>query len=179
MDIYLPLYKYINNIHYEKGTGVISDGRKLSIDEEKIAYEEQFDGYYAIVTSEIRMDDHELRDRYRGLWEIEENFRIIKGEFNARPVFVRTDEHIDAHFLICFTTLVILRVMEKLTGEKHTVKSIRNALCSYGCSYLDQNYYLFDYRDDVICDFEKVFGYDLGKKIMSLREIKSILKYRG
>ena len=169
---------YINNIHYEKETGVISDGQDLSINEDKIAYEKQFDGYYSIVTSEIRMDDHELRDRYKGLWEIEENFRIIKGEFDARPIFVRTDEHIDAHFLICFTTLVILRVMEKLTGEKHTVKSIRNALCNYGCSYLDQNYYLFDYRDEVICDFEKVFGYDLGKKIMSLKEIKSIVKYR-
>ena len=169
---------YINNINYEKSTGVISDGRDLSINEEKIEYEKQFDGYYSIVTSEIRMDDHELRDRYKGLWEIEENFRIIKGEFDARPIFVRTDEHINAHFLICFTTLVILRVMEKLTGEKHTVSSIRNALKSYGCSYLDQNYYLFDYRDEVICDFEKVFGFDLGKKIMSLKEIKSIVKYK-
>ena len=169
---------YINNISYEKSTGVISDGRDLSINEEKIEYEKQFDGYYSIVTSEIRMDDHELRDRYKGLWEIEENFRIIKGEFDARPIFVRTDEHINAHFLICFTTLVILRVMEKLTGEKHTVSSIRNALKSYGCSYLDQNYYLFDYRDEVICDFEKVFGFDLGKKIMSLKEIKSIVKYK-
>ena len=68
--------------------------------------------------------------------------------------------------------------MEKLTGEKHTVKNIRNALCNYGCSYLDQNYYLFDYRDEVICDFEKVFGSDLGKQIMSLKEIKSIVKYK-
>ena len=169
---------YIKDIRFEKETGVISDGQDLSINEDKIAYEKQFDGYYSIVTSEIRMDDHELRDKYKGLWEIEENFRIIKGEFDARPIFVRTDEHIDAHFLICFTTLVILRVMEKLTGEKHTVKSIRNALCNYGCSYLDQNYYLFDYRDEVICDFEKVFGYDLGKKIMSLKEIKSIVKYK-
>ena len=169
---------YINNIHFEKSTGVVSDGQDLSINEEKIAYERLFDGYYSIVTSEIRMDDHELRNKYRGLWEIEENFRIIKGEFNARPIYVRTDEHINAHFLICFTTLVILRVMEKFTGEKHTVKDIRNALCNYGCSYLDQNYYLFDYRDEVICDFEKIFGYDLGKKIMSLQEIKSIVKYR-
>ena len=92
---------------------------------------------------------------------------------------MKKDEHIDAHFLICFTTLVILRVLEKLTGEKHTVKSIKNALCSYGCSRIDQNYFLFDYRDDVICDMEKVFGFDLSKKFMSLKEIKSILKYSG
>lgn len=170
---------YVNNIRYEKSTGIISDGQNLSLDEDKISYEEQFDGYYSIVTSELRMDDKELRDKYRGLWEIEENFKIIKSEFSGRPIFVRTEEHIDAHFLICFVTLVILRVLEKFTGERHTVKSIKNALCNYGCSYIDQNYYLFDYRDEVLRDMEKVFGFDLSKKYMSLKEIKSILKYRG
>lgn len=168
---------YINNISFEKSTGVISDGQDLSINEERITYEKQFDGYYSIVTSELRMNDLELQNKYKGLWEIEENFRIIKSEFNGRPIFVRTREHIDAHFLICFTTLVILRVMEKLTGEKHTVKNIRNALCNYGCSHLDQNYYLFDYRDKVLCDFEKIFGFNTSKKIMSLKEIKNIVKY--
>lgn len=170
---------YVNNIAYEKSTGVISDCRNLSLDEDKIAYEMQFDGFYSIVTSELRMDDKELRDKYRGLWEIEENFKIIKSEFSGRPVFVKTPAHIDAHFLVCFVTLVVLRVLEKLTGEKHTVRSIKNALCSYGCSRIDQNYYLFDYRDDVICDMEKAFAFDLSKKFMSLKEIKSILKYRG
>lgn len=170
---------YVNNISYEKSTGVISDGQDLSLDEDRIAYEKQFDGFYSIVTSELRMDDKELRDKYRGLWEIEENFKIIKSEFSGRPIYVKTPKHIDAHFLICFTTLVILRVLEKLTGERHTVKSIKIALCNYGCSRIDQNYYLFDYRDEVLRDMEKAFGFDLSKKFMSLKEIKNILKYRG
>ncbi len=169
---------YINNISFSKDTGEITDGKELSINEEKIAEEALYDGYYSIVTSEKDLSDHEIRDIYKGLWEIEESFKIIKSEFKARPVFVSTEDHIQAHFLICFTTLVVMRVLEQLIGKCHSVRQIRNSLASYSCSYLDRNYYLFDYRDDVILTMEKIFGLDLSKKIMPLSEIKQISMYR-
>ena len=109
---------------------------------------------------------------------IEESFKIIKSEFKTRPVFVSTEEHIEAHFLICFVTLLVMRVLEQLIGKCHSVRQIRNSLASYSCSYLDQNYYLFDYRDDVILTMENTFGLDLSKKIMPLSEIKRITKYK-
>lgn len=170
---------YINNISFSKDTGEIVDGKELSIKEEKIAEEELYDGYYSIVTSEKELSDREIHDLYKGLWEIEESFKIIKSEFKTRPVFVSTENHIQAHFLICFVTLLIMRVLEQLTEKHHSVKQIRNSLASYSCSYLDQNYYLFDYRDDVILTMEKTFGLDLSKKIMSLSEIKRISMYKG
>lgn len=169
---------YINNISFSKDTGEIVDGKELSINEEKIAGEALYDGYYSIVTSEKELSDQEIRGIYKGLWEIEESFKIIKSEFKTRPVFVSTEEHIQAHFLICFVTLVIMRVLEQLTGKCHSVRQIRNSLASYSCSYLDQNYYLFDYRDDVILTMEKTFGLDLSKKIMPLSEIKRISMYQ-
>ena len=169
---------YINNISFSKDTGEIVEGKALSINEEKIAEEELYDGYYAIVTSEKELSDKEIRDIYKGLWEIEESFKIIKGEFKTRPVFVSTEDHIEAHFLICFVTLLIMRVLEQLIGKCHSVRQIRNSLASYSCSYLDQNYYLFDYRDDVILTMEKTFGLDLSKKIMPLSEIKRISTYK-
>jgi len=169
---------YINNIKFSKQTGEISDGQSLSINEEKIRREEHYDGYYSIVTSEKDLSDLEIRNIYKGLWEIEESFRIIKGEFKARPVFLQTDAHVDAHFLICFVALVLMRILEKMLGEKYTVGQIRESLISYSCSHLDQNYYLFDHRDDVIKMVESVFGFDLSKKIMSQAEIKKILKYQ-
>ena len=169
---------YINNISFSKDTGEIVDGKKLSINEEKIAEEALYDGYYSIVTSEKELSDKEIRDIYKGLWEIEESFKIIKSEFQTRPVFVSTEEHIQAHFLICFVTLLVMRVLEQLIGKCHTVRQIRNSLASYSCSYLDQNYYLFDYRDDVIITMEKTFGLDLSKKIMPLSEIKRISMYK-
>ena len=169
---------YINNISFSKDTGEIVNGKELSINEEKIAEEALYDGYYSIVTSEKELSDQEMRDIYKGLWEIEESFRIIKSEFKTRPVFVSTEEHIQAHFLICFATLVVMRVLEQLIGKRHSVRQIRNSLASYSCSYLDQNYYLFDYRDDVILTMEKTFGLDLSKKIMPLSEIKRISMYQ-
>ena len=169
---------YINNISFSKDTGEIVNGKELSINEEKIAEEALYDGYYSIVTSEKELSDQEIRDIYKGLWEIEESFKIIKSEFKTRPVFVSTEEHIQAHFLICFGTLVIMRVLEQLIGKSHSVRQIRKSLASYSCSYLDQNYYLFDYRDDVILTMEKTFGVDLSKKIMPLSEIKRISMYQ-
>jgi len=169
---------YVNNIKFLKETGEIPDGLLLSLNETKIQAEEKYDGYYSIVTSEKHLSDVEIRDIYKGLWEIEESFKIIKSEFKARPVYVKKDEHVEAHFLVCFVALVIMRVIEKMVEKKHTVKQIRNSLTSYSCSYLEQNYYLFDYRDDVIKSFESVFGLDLSKKIMSLAEIKKILQYK-
>ena len=168
---------YINNIKFVKETGEIPDGVKLSLKLERIAEEENYDGYYSIVTSEKELSDQEIRDIYRGLWEIEESFKIIKSEFRARPIYLRTENHINAHFLICFVALLILRVLEYKLDKKYPVNRIRESLIQYSCSHLDQNYYLFDYRDEILQSFEKVFGLDLGNKIMTTSEIKKILQY--
>ena len=71
-----------------------------------------------------------------------------------------------------------MRVLEQFIEKRHSVRQIRNSLLNYSCSYLDQNYYLFDYRDDVILTIEKTFGLDLSKKIMPLSEIKKISMYQ-
>lgn len=169
---------YVSNIKFSKETGEIPDGQLLSLNLDKIQQEERFDGYYSIVTSEKNLSDSEIRNIYKGLWEIEESFKIIKSEFKARPIFVKKDEHVEAHFLICFVALVIMRVLEKMLAEKYSVKHIRDSLINYSCSYLEQNYYLFDFRNDVIKFIESVFGFNLSKKIMSLGEIKKILQYK-
>lgn len=168
---------YISNIKFVKETGEIPDGINLSLNLEKIAEEEKYDGYYSIVTSEKNLSDIEIRNIYKGLWEIEESFKVIKSEFRARPVYLRLENHIYAHFLICFVSLLILRVLEYKLGKKYPVNQIRESLTRYCCSHLDQNYYLFDYRDEIIQLMESVFDLDLGNKIMTTSEIKKILQY--
>ena len=103
---------YINNIKFVKDTGEISDKSELSLKLDKIAEEEKYDGYYSIVTSESNLSDAEIIKIYKGLWEIEESFRIMKGLFDARPVHVSLTDHIDAHFLICYVSLLIFRILE-------------------------------------------------------------------
>ena len=65
-----------------------------------------------IITSEIDEDDKEIINRYHGLSRIEDSFRIIKSDLEGRPVFVWTEEHIRAHFLICFIALTIIRIIQ-------------------------------------------------------------------
>lgn len=169
---------YIKNIKFVKETGEIPDGINLSLNLEKIAEEEKYDGYYSIVTSEKNLSDIEIRDIYKGLWEIEESFKIIKSEFRARPIYLRLEDHIHAHFLICFVSLLLLRVLEYKLDKQYPVNRIRESLIRYSCSHLDQNYYLFDYRDEILLTIEKVFGIDLGNKVMTTSEIKKILRYQ-
>ncbi len=135
---------YVKNLKFIKETGEIPDGIVLSLNLDKITEEEKYDGYYSIVTSEKHLSDIEIRNVYKGLWEIEESFKTIKSEFRARPVYLKLTEHINAHVLICFVSLLILRVLEYKLAKKHPVNQIRESLIRYSCSHLDENYYLFD-----------------------------------
>ena len=85
---------YVKNIAFDKSTGEIIEGRSLELDIEKIREEEKYDGYYSIVTSELKMADEEMRRVYRGLAKIEDSFKITKTFFESRPVYVRTNDHI-------------------------------------------------------------------------------------
>ena len=168
---------YIKNISFSKDTGEIVDGLDLSIDLEKIEEEAKFDGFYAIVTSEIEMSDKEIRDAYRGLWKIEDSFKVIKSELCARPVHHWLEERINAHFLICFVGLLIIKLIELKLGGKYSIAKIKESLNSYSCSHIDQNYYLFDYRDEILENIESTFSFNFTEKIMSTKEIKKFLEY--
>ena len=165
---------YINNYDYDKKTGEII-GKDLSLNMEKITEEEKFDGYYSIVTSELNMSDKEIRDAYKGLWKIEESFKITKSTLEARPVYVWTKEHIEAHFLTCFVSLVILRLLEHKINRKYSSKKIINSLKKYNCSNLKYDVYYFNYIDEIIKEIEKIFNINLNNKYNKLTEIKKIL----
>ena len=138
--------KYIKHLVFDKNTGeIIVAKSKLSIDEEKIAEEEKYDGYYAIVTSEMDKSDDEIIDIYRGLWRIEETFKVTKSELDARPVYVSRKDHIEAHFLTCFIALVLGRVLQHKLDKKYSVGKIFDTLAKCNCSNFQENYYLFDF----------------------------------
>ena len=104
---------YIKEIHFTKD-GLIAENQKLEIDIDSIEEEAKLDGYYLIVTSETNCSDDEIIKMYRGLWEIEETFSIIKGVLKVRPVFAKSIEAIEAHILICFHAVLILRLLQKV-----------------------------------------------------------------
>jgi len=164
---------YISGIAFDKKTGEVLDtGQALILNEEKIREEEKMDGYYAIVTSELNETDDKIIDMYRGLWRIEESFKITKSVVEARPVCVYKPEHINAHFLVCFIALTLARLVELKLGGSFPVSRIVESLRQVSCSHLDANHYLFDYTDDVIAALNERFDVGFGKKFMTLGEIK-------
>ena len=163
---------YINNIKFDKTTGAIPDGLILSLKLDKIQEEEKYDGYYSIVTSELNMNDHELRNKYRGLAKIEETFKITKSELDARPVLVWTKEHIESHFLTCFVALVITRLLEKKLENKYSIRKIIDSLKNYNSIPIEHDLCLQNYTDEIIEEFQKIFNMDFSRKYLTLSEIK-------
>ena len=168
---------YIQNIAFSKDTGEIVEGRALELNLEKIREEEKYDGYYSIVTSELEMSDLEMREIYRGLIRIEDTFKISKSEFDARPVFVRTNDHIDAHFTTCFTALVLIRLLQTKLENKYPVGRIINSLKDYCCVPLDTNNYQFTYFDEILKSIGTAFEMELDHKYRTRQEIQRLLRY--
>ena len=155
---------------------MIPNGLTLSLNEEKIKELEKYDGYYSIVTSELEMSDKDLRDKYRGLWKIEETFKITKSILKSRPVYVWTKEHIEAHFLTCFISLLILRLLEIKTKQKYSIENIIKAINELTCTKLKADTYIINTRNTITSELCKLFNLDLTKKYIKLQKIKNYIK---
>ena len=168
---------YVQNISFSKETGEIVDGKVLTLDSAKIEEEEKYDGYYSIVTSELEISDEEMRNIYRGLAKIEDSFKVTKTYFESRPVYVRTNEHIDAHFATCFLALVLMRLLEIKLERKYPVGRIISSLKKYTCVHLETNTWQFTYYDEIIKKCQEVFDVNLDSKYKTQQEIQRLLKY--
>ena len=168
---------YVNNIKFDKETGVVSNSSELSINQSKIEEEEKLDGYYSIVTSEENLSDLELRNIYKGLSKIEETFKITKSEFDARPINVRLEDHIDAHFLICFISLVIIRLLQYDINNKYTIKNILEKMKNFKVTHETGNLYKFIGYKPEIQYLNRKLDIEMDKKYDTRENIKKILKY--
>ena len=114
---------------------ILENTKKLrSVNFEKAEKDALYDGYFCIITSELDYDERKIRQVYGGLWRIEQSFRIMKTDFHARPVFVSTNTHIRAHFLICFVALLIIRIIQHRMGEHAlSAERIARALAAATC----------------------------------------------
>ena len=169
--------KYVKNLVFDKNTGEIVENpkSKLSLDIEKIEEEEKLDGYYVIVTSEMKKTDDEIIDIYRGLWRIEETFKVTKSELKDRPVYMSTKEHIEAHFLTCYLALVLCRVLQHKVDKKYSVEKILESLAKCNCQNLEENIYRFNFYDTVLMDIGNCIDIDFSLKNRTLQDIKKIL----
>ena len=179
-------------MRFVKKTSVTTDGeiaekQVYDLDEEQIQKEELYDGFYAVITN-LEGDISQIIRINRQRWEIEENFRIMKTEFEARPIYVRREYRIKAHFMTCYISLLLYRLLEKELGNIYTadqiletLRSMQMTLLNTASGYIpsytrteltDTLHKTFDFRTD----YEFITKTDMRTLIKDTKQIKSKLK---
>lgn len=166
--------RYVKETVVDTTTGEVKR-TMLELDQDAIAEDERYDGYYLIITSETEKTEGEIIEVYRGLWRIEESFRVTKSELEDRPVYVWTRKHIEAHFLVCYVALVIVRLIQADFDYKYSAGTILSELAALQCSHLKDNVWHFDYRTPITDALCANAGTAFNLEVMTLKEIKAEL----
>ena len=169
-------------MRFIKKTSVTSDGeiaekQVYNLDEEQIQKEEMYDGFYAVITN-LEGDVGEIIKINKQRWEIEENFRIMKTEFEARPVYVRRDDRIKAHFMTCYISLLLYRLLEKKLGNNYTSSQILETLRSMRMTLLNKaSGYIPSYTRTELTDaLHRTFGFRTDYELITKSSMRSIIK---
>ena len=155
--------------------GEVAENTTYSINEDLIKEESKYDGYYALTTNLVG-DVNEIFKIVKGRWEIEESFRIMKSDFLARPVNLSREDRIKAHFMTCFISLFIYRLLEKKLDYKYTTSQILNTLRNM--NMIEQKGIGFEpiyERTNITDDLHELFNFNTDLEIVSYKKMKNIL----
>lgn len=156
--------------------GEIAEKKVYTINENEIAKEEQYDGFYGVCTN-LEDDANEIIKVNNRRWEIEESFRIMKSELKARPVYLSRDDRIQAHFMTCFISLLIHRILEKKLDEKYTTNDIIETLRNMNLYKEEAEGYIPAYkRTDLTDKLHEKSGFRTDYEITTEKNMKKILK---
>ena len=159
------------------GDGQIAEKTIYELDPDRIRQEEMYDGFYAVITN-LEDDPAEIIKINRRRWEIEENFRIMKSEFEARPVYVQREDRIKAHFLTCYISLLVYRLLEKKLDEEYTCSQILETLRGMQMTLLSrESGYIPSYKRTKLTDkLHSVFGFRTDFEFISKSTMRSIIR---
>lgn len=156
--------------------GEVADEVFCELNQEAIDQEAMYDGFYA-VTTDLDDDVAEIIAINQRRWQIEECFRIMKTDFEARPVYVRLEECIKAHFLICFLALLVYRLLETKLNNKYTVETILDTLRQMRVCEIDGYGYIPTYkRTELTDELHDLFGFRTDTQIIKKAKMRNIIK---
>lgn len=156
--------------------GEVAEDEYNELNQEVIDKEAVYDGFYGVTTN-MDCDISEIIAINKRRWQIEECFRIMKTEFEARPIYLQKEDRIKAHFLICFLALLIYRLLETKLKNKYTVKEITETLRNMGVYEIDGYGYIPTYtRTDLTDELHELFDFRTDTKIIKKSKMKSIIK---
>ena len=168
-------YRRLINSISSTNNGEIAENKSYTINQELIEEEEKYDGYYALTTNLIG-DISEIFKIVKGRWEIEESFRIMKSDFLARPVNLSREDRIKAHFMTCFISLFIYRLLEKKLENKYTSSQILETLRKM--TMLEQKGLGFEpeyERTNITDELHNIFNFNTDLEIVSYKKMKKII----
>lgn len=155
--------------------GELAEDEIWQIDQEVIEKEAMYDGFYAVVTN-LDDDVQDIIAINKKRWQIEECFRILKSDFDARPVYLRDDDRIKAHFLICFMALLFFRILENKLEYKYTADQIVDTMKKMNLTLLEGYGYIPSYtRTDITDDLHKLFGFRTDYQITKKQKMRNII----
>lgn len=156
--------------------GEVAEEIHCELNEEAIMKEAMYDGFYAVVTDlEDQVEDVIAINKQR--WQIEECFRIMKTDFGARPIYLQREDRIKAHFLICFLSLLIYRLLESKLEYKHTIEETTETLRNMNLCLVDGYGYIPTYKRTKLTDkLHDIYGYRTDTQIIKRAKMRSIIK---
>lgn len=155
--------------------GELAEEDIWQINQEIINKEEMFDGFYAVVTN-LDEDITDIIAINKRRWQIEECFRILKTEFDARPVYLRRDDRIKAHFLICFISLLFFRILESKLDYKYTAEQIIKTIKNMNVTKIEGYGYIPSYtRTDITDDLHSLFNFRTDYQITKKAKMRNII----
>ena len=158
------------------GDGEIAKKAVYEINEDVIAAESEYDGFYAVCTN-LDDDPADIAKINHDRWEIEESFRIMKTEFEARPVYLQRDDRIKAHFLTCFIALLIYRIIEKLLNEEFTCDELIETLREMSMRKVGDEGYIPNYtRTDITDALHKNAGFRTDYEILTKKDMAGVIR---
>lgn len=155
--------------------GEIAQINTCSLNLDKISDEERYDGFYAMSTN---LEDNVLKiiEINKRRWEIEESFRIMKTEFKARPVYLQREDRIKAHFITCFLSLMIFRMLEKRMDYKYTCEKLIDTIANMNLyKVLGEGYIPTYIRTEITDDLHTKFNFRLDNQIIVSQKMKKIM----
>ena len=160
---------------------VTKDGEMADVlyylDEEKIAQEARYDGFYAVCTDLFEDSPEDILKVSEGRWQIEACFRIMKTDFAARPVYLHRSERIHAHFLICFLSLLVYRLLEKNLNRNYTCEDILHTLQNFEFADVQGQGFMPIYESTKLTDeLHKISGFETDYEFITKRKMKEIQK---
>ena len=172
--------RFVNFVSADK-KGKETDGKvKVTLNDDAIENARKLAGYNMLVTSELKMSDQEIYKAYHNLWRIEESFRIMKSELDARPVYLQREETITGHFLICYLAVLLTRLLQfKVLENRFCSEEIFSFIRDFRVAKIsDRKYMNLTRNSSLIKELSKKTSLPLTSYFLSSGQIKKMLSHR-